>query len=128
MSQAPSSVKQGAAQYVYGVVPARVAVPGRRGIAKKPLHTLADEDIAAIVSEAPDGAEMRAGREELTAHAAVLESALNAFDGFDVLAISFAVPLRFQWFGPDDPMASLKSDSCSEAIKSLAPGISGKRA
>jgi len=63
MSQAPASVKQGAAQYVYGVVPARVAVPARRGVAKKPLHTLADDDIAAIVSEAPDGAEMRAGRE-----------------------------------------------------------------
>src|SRR5436190_3997610 len=77
MSQAPASVKQGAAQYVYGVVPAGVAVPARRGVAKKPLHTLAEEDIAAIVSEAPAGGEMRAGREELTAHAAVLESALK---------------------------------------------------
>jgi hypothetical protein len=78
MSRAPTSVRQGTAQYVYGVVPAGVAAPSRRGIANKPLHTLAAEDIAAIVSEAPSGdAEMRAGREELTAHAAVLESALK---------------------------------------------------
>ena len=55
MSRAPTSVRQGTAQYVYGVVPAGVAAPSRRGIANKPLHTLAAEDIAAIVSEAPSG-------------------------------------------------------------------------
>jgi gas vesicle protein GvpL/GvpF len=77
VSRRAASVKHGLVNYVYGVVPASVGAPSRQGIAKKRLRTIAEDDIAAIVSEAPAGAEMRVGRDELTAHAAVLESALK---------------------------------------------------
>ncbi len=63
-------------KYVYGVVPASASPPARAGIGGAALETIAFDATAAIVSDMPDGY-LEAGREELMAHAEVLEDALE---------------------------------------------------
>ena len=61
-------------KYVYGVVAQGGAAPRGTGIFRRRLHTVRGGELAAIVSNAPEQ-EIQAGREELMAHARVLESA-----------------------------------------------------
>src|SRR5437588_10658964 len=60
--------------YVYGVA-AEVTVPEAEGIAGAPVGTVGDEGLFALVSELPPLEKVALGRDELTAHAAVLEAA-----------------------------------------------------
>jgi hypothetical protein len=79
----------GVSKYVYGVIPASVAPPSIAGIEGAPVHVIASDDLAAMVSDVPDG-ELEAGREALTVHARVLEQALT---GGVVLPMRFGVVL-----------------------------------
>jgi len=84
-------VKGEAGNYVYGIVPSATDAPSRQGIAGGRLRMVAFEDIAAIVSAVPDG-ELHAGREDLVAHAEILEHALRAGP---------VLPMRFGMVMPD---------------------------
>jgi hypothetical protein len=64
------------ATYVYGVLSAEDEPPHINGIGGAPLHEVTSDGIAALVS-ALSGEELRLGREEMTAHARVLEEALQ---------------------------------------------------
>jgi len=65
--------------YVYGVRSADQRDLGSAtGIGDAALHEIKHEDLAALASELPDGGELRFGREELAAHARVLEQAIEA--------------------------------------------------
>lgn len=75
------------AQYVYGIVEATATAPRGRGIAGAPVRLLSGEDAAALVSEIPAN-HLRMGREEVQAHARVLERAL---DRGPVLPMRFGV-------------------------------------
>jgi hypothetical protein len=77
---------------VYGIVPAGVKAPSGRGVASGRLRVVPHGDVAAIVSDAP-GPELRAGKDELIAHADVLERAL---------ARSVVLPMRFGILLSDD--------------------------
>jgi hypothetical protein len=79
------------AQYVYGIVPASKRAPRGMGVARRRLRTVETSDVAAIVSDVPGG-ELRAGRDDLLAHARVLERALE--DGV-------VLPMRFGIVLPD---------------------------
>lgn len=75
-------------KYVYGVV--RTSEESRvrsEGVAGGPVSAIADGEVAALTSEVPND-ELRAGREELTSHARVLEEAL---EGGCVLPMRFGV-------------------------------------
>lgn len=65
------------ATYIYGVVPATVDAPKGRGINDAPVRRLADNGLAALVSDV-DPDRLRFGREAMTTHARVLEEALDA--------------------------------------------------
>lgn len=81
------------ATYVYGVVPATADVPKGPGIADAPVRRLADDRIAALVSDVePD--RLKFGREAMTTHARVLEEALGAADT--------VLPMRFGTVMPGD--------------------------
>ncbi|HEY2182003.1 MAG TPA: GvpL/GvpF family gas vesicle protein [Solirubrobacteraceae bacterium] len=73
------------AQYVYGVVPAKRRAPAGTGVARRRLRTIQTADASAIVSDVPGG-ELHAGRDDLLAHARVLERALEA---------GVVLPMRF---------------------------------
>src|ERR1700694_5306833 len=64
------------ATYVYGVLSADDDPPQIAGIGGAPLHEVTSDGIAALVSDLSDK-ELRLGREEMTAHARVLEEALQ---------------------------------------------------
>ncbi|MBS1861192.1 MAG: GvpL/GvpF family gas vesicle protein [Actinobacteria bacterium] len=76
-------------RYVYGVVRADTAAPAVDGIAAAPLELIADGDVAALTSIAPDQY-LEVGREELLTHSRVLEAAL---DKGTVLPMRFGVVL-----------------------------------
>jgi hypothetical protein len=80
------------AKYVYGVVGRGDAVPRGTGVLRKRLHMVEDDELAAIVSNAPAG-EIAAGREELMAHARVLERAQKR---------GVVLPMRFGFVMPDE--------------------------
>jgi hypothetical protein len=71
--------------YVYGVVQTNAKPPTACGIAQAPLRIIAGESAAALVSDLPGG-EVRLGREEMLAHAHVLEAAI---------ANGTVLPMRF---------------------------------
>lgn len=71
--------------YVYGIVEEHAKPPRARGIADARLHLVAGGGAAALVSDLPDG-ELRLGREEMLAHARVLEAAI---------AKGTVLPMRF---------------------------------
>jgi hypothetical protein len=63
-----------ASKYVYGVVPASAPAPSSSGIDGQSLELVRQDDVAALVSAAPDE-DLTMGREAMTAHARVLEEA-----------------------------------------------------
>jgi hypothetical protein len=78
-------------KYVYGVVRASDDPRVRsEGVAGGPVTTIAAAGVAALTSEVPDD-ELRAGREELTTHARVLEEAL---EGGVVLPMRFGMVME----------------------------------
>src|SRR4051794_5639589 len=79
-----------AAQYVYGIVPSKRRAPGGFGVARGRLRTIQTPDAAAIVSDVPGG-QLRASRDDLLAHARVLERAL---EGGVVLPMRFGIVMH----------------------------------
>jgi hypothetical protein len=71
-----TSTTQATALYVYGVCRHGVAAEPATGIAGAAVREIADDDLAALVSDLP-GEEPELGREEMTTHARVLEQALE---------------------------------------------------
>jgi Gas vesicle synthesis protein GvpL/GvpF len=89
--------------YVYGIVKAKKKPPAGRGIGGAPLRLIAGDDgAAALVSELPAG-EVRLGREEMLAHARVLEA---------VIAKGTVLPMRLGVImsGPDEIRERLLED------------------
>jgi hypothetical protein len=83
----------GTATYVYGVVRAREAPKiEAAGVAERPVRTVTEGGLAAIVSDV-DAGFVEAGREDLERHLAVLEQAALS---------ATVVPLRFGTVMPDD--------------------------
>ena len=78
------------ATYVYGVIAAPGRVPTGGGIRRRRLRTVREGELAAIVSDVPDEP-LEAGREELIAHARVLE---RAHELGTVLPMRFGVLLQ----------------------------------
>jgi hypothetical protein len=72
-------------QYVYGIVEGKAPAPAGAGIGGSPLRLIADNGAAALVSEL-DQQQLTLGREELLAHAHVLE---------DAVASGTVLPMRF---------------------------------
>jgi hypothetical protein len=70
-------VSQAPAKYVYGVIAAAGDPPSAAGIGGAEVTLIGDTEIAAIVSDI-DPARLKLGREEMTAHARVLEDAISA--------------------------------------------------
>ena len=82
--------KTDAAKYVYGVIrPTRKAAPRVRGIGRKQVRIVRADGIGALTSDVP-AEDLEAGREELLAHARVLEKSL---DHGTVLPMRFGVVL-----------------------------------
>lgn len=80
------------AKYVYGVVPRGAAIPRGAGIQRRRLHAVEDDELAAIVSNAPEG-EIPAERDELMTHARVLGRAQEQ---------GVVLPMRFGFVMPDE--------------------------
>lgn len=76
------------AEYVYGIVEADARVPEESGIAGEPLRLIGGDGPSALVSHVVDD-ELRFGREEMVAHARVLENAVRG--GATVLPMRFGV-------------------------------------
>jgi Gas vesicle synthesis protein GvpL/GvpF len=64
------------AKYVYGVVRSGGSAPNGTGIDDEPLGLVAEGEVAALVSDAPNDY-LEAGREELLTHSRVLERAME---------------------------------------------------
>src|SRR5438067_2205845 len=64
-------------QYVYGIVERKAPAPSGEGICGYPLRLITDDGAAALVSELKQR-ELALGREELLAHARVLEDAVSS--------------------------------------------------
>jgi hypothetical protein len=64
-------------QYVYGIVERKAPAPSGKGIGGSPLRLITDDGAAALVSEL-EQRELALGREELLAHARVLEDAVSS--------------------------------------------------
>ncbi len=72
-------------EYVYGIVERKAPAPSGKGIGGSPLRLITDDGAAALVSEL-EQRELALGREELMAHARVLE---------DVVSSGTVLPMRF---------------------------------
>ncbi|TMM19404.1 MAG: GvpL/GvpF family gas vesicle protein [Actinobacteria bacterium] len=79
-------------KYVYGVTPRTASALRGTGIRRRRLHAIEDGQLAAIVSDAPEG-DIQAGREELLTHARVLGRAR---------AQGVVLPMRFGVVMPDE--------------------------
>ncbi|MFF4833747.1 GvpL/GvpF family gas vesicle protein [Streptomyces sp. NPDC001315] len=79
--------------YVYGITAAsHPALPdGTTGVGEQPVRVLKEGDLAAVVSDAPEG--LRPKRRELLAHQTVLG---------DIAAVGCVLPMRFGSVAPDD--------------------------
>jgi hypothetical protein len=78
--------------HVYGVTRADVVLPeGLQGLYDAPVTTVAEDELAALVSECPEAPTAR--RAELMAHARVLEQ---------VIETETALPMQFGMCMPDD--------------------------
>jgi gas vesicle protein GvpL/GvpF len=87
------TTKQRTARYVYGVVRASPRrKPATKGLGGRPLRVVAADGLGALTSEVPDEP-LEAGRDELLAHAHVLEKALEH---------GTVLPMRFGVVMPDD--------------------------
>jgi hypothetical protein len=81
------------AKYVYGVVRGgRKRTPRARGIGKKQVRIVDADGLGALTSDIPPG-ELEAGREELLAHARVLERAIEQ---------GTVLPMQFGVVMPDE--------------------------
>lgn len=80
------------ATYVYGVTGASAVLPTQHGIDGAQLRLVADDGLAAIVSDVPDG-ELQMDAKAIRAHAAVLEA---------VNAEHTVLPMRFGFVVADD--------------------------
>jgi Gas vesicle synthesis protein GvpL/GvpF len=100
------------AEYVYGIVESGAKPPAARGIADAPLRLIAGETACALVSDLT-AEELRLGREEMLAHARVLEEAL---------AHGTVLPMRFGVLmeGPDEVRERLLDNHASELTVQLA--------
>ena len=79
--------------HVYGVTRADVVLPdGLQGLYDAPVTTVADDGLAALVSECPEAPTAR--RAELMAHARVLEQVVEA---------QTVLPMQFGMCMPDEP-------------------------
>src|SRR5689334_3681526 len=81
-----NAVAQATESYVYGITPSGAPVPKAKGIGGRRLRSVEASGVAAIVSDTKPP--VRAGKDELKAHARVLERALQ--DG-PVLPMRFGV-------------------------------------
>ncbi|MDQ6817890.1 MAG: GvpL/GvpF family gas vesicle protein [Actinomycetota bacterium] len=99
-------------EYVYGIVQPGAAAPSGRGIADAPLRLVAGDTACALVSDLPDAADLRLGREEMLAHARVLEEALTRGT---VLPMRFGVLMD----GPDAVRRVLLDDHGDELTDQL---------
>ena len=79
-------------KYVYGVTSRTASALRGTGIRRRRLHAIEDGQLAAIVSDAPEG-DIQAGREELLTHARVLGRAR---------AQGVVLPMRFGVVMPDE--------------------------
>jgi hypothetical protein len=100
------------AMYVYGVLSAGDEPPQIAGIGGAPLHEVTSDGIAALVSELSDE-ELRLGREEMTAHARVLEEALQH---------GTVLPMRFGVVMAGEP--AVKSDLLDAHLDELKEQLS----
>lgn len=99
-------------EYVYGIVARGVPAPSVRGIADAPLRLIPGTTASALVSELPER-EVRLGRDEMLAHARVLEQALQ--QGGTVLPMRFGVLLD----GPDEVRERLLEEHAEELTLQL---------
>jgi len=99
------------AEYVYGIVETSAKPPAARGIADAPLRLISGETACALVSELT-AEELRLGREEMLAHARVLEEALA---NGTVLPMRFGVLME----SPDEVKERLLDDHSSELTEQL---------
>lgn len=104
------------AEYVYGIVEAEAPAPGAPGIAGAPVRLIGGDGAAALVSDVPSQ-ELRFGREEMQAHARVLEAALQ---GGTVLPMRFGVVME-----PDQVRERLLS-AHGEELRSQLHDLAGK--
>lgn len=106
------------AKYVYGVVPAGARAPKTTGIGRRRLQTVGDAgNLAAIVSDV-DESELRAGREDVTAHSKVLERAL---------ANGPVLPMRFGVVMPDaDAVREQLLEAYRQQLDEQLQHVSGK--
>jgi hypothetical protein len=102
--------------YVYGFTHAThpFQVDGLDGVGGQHLRVLRSGDLAAVVSDAPDG--LRAKRRDLEAHEAVLE-ALTV--GGTVL------PMRFGMVAPDDAAVVAELDADASHLRQLLSQLAG---
>jgi len=99
------------AEYVYGIVSGTSAPPSGHGIAGAPLHLIAGDGAAALVSDLPDD-NLRLGREEIVTHARVLEDALGRGT---VLPMRFGVVLE----GPEQVRERILEGHADELTEQL---------
>jgi Gas vesicle synthesis protein GvpL/GvpF len=74
-------------EYIYGIVEASAAAPPGNGVAGAPVRVIGGDRAAVLVSDLPSG-ELRLSREDMMAHARVLEGALA---GGTVLPMRFGI-------------------------------------
>jgi hypothetical protein len=103
--------------YVYGVLPDSADRPAGVGIAAAPLRLIAGDGVAGLVSDVPDGA-LRMGRDELTAHARVLEAAIALGT---VLPMSFGVVMA-----GDDEVRRELLEAHRDELRSQLLDLAGK--
>src|SRR5579862_6209603 len=85
-------------EYVYGIVEATAAAPTANGVTGAPVRVIGGDRAAVLVSDLPSG-ELRLSREDMMAHARVLEGAL---------AEGTVLPMRFGIvMDPDEVQARL---------------------
>jgi gas vesicle protein GvpL/GvpF len=77
-------------EYVYGIVEATAAAPPGNGVGGAPVRVIGGDSAAALVSDLSSG-ELRLSREDMMAHARVLEAALA---GGTVLPMRFGIVME----------------------------------
>lgn len=105
------------AEYVYGVVEADARLPEETGIAGEPLRLIGGDGPSALVSHVVDD-ELRFGREEMVAHARVLENAVQS--GATVLPMRFGVVMT-----PEEVRGRLL-DGHAEELRAQLAELAGK--
>lgn len=104
-------------EYVYGIVEASAPAPTGEGIGGAPLRLIEGEGVAALVSSMQQE-ELQLGRDELLAHARILNEAL---DRGAVLPMRFGVVME----RTDEVRERLLAEHCGELREQLAQ-VSGK--